>query len=593
MSKATWLLSALAIVLVAIALGTSPAAQSGTGTILGNIKGADGKPMEGVVVSARAADKSFATSVFTDRLGNYSFPGLDTGKYQLWAQAVGFDGARAGFQLAGGAKSEHNLTLTPIVDMTRQLTGTEFLMSLPENTPADVRMKHVFVSNCIGCHTASWVLQNRFDAAGWGAIVSLMTRFPSSGKPPGPEVKPDEIMNAYRAELAIWLGRVRGAQPLTTFKTLPRPTGEAAQIVVTEFDLPRPDMPLMTQNGSDWNEGTPSRYVGRAAHDVWVDSKGIVWFADDMVPQRTLGRLDPQTGKVTDLVMKDKDGKSISTHSLAVDAQDRVWATNGTDGTFIMYDQQAQKFTNFDRPDTEPRVGGTMVIDSKGNPWAPYGDGAMKLDAATGTYTHYAAPVTGKGTYGIAIDKSDNAWYSQPGGDRVVMVDAKTGESTAVLLEPQLIPGLTDKDRESAEKLKAGPNSGYPQQKAPRRMGGDRDGDYMWVAEFKSDALLRIDTRTREIKEYPLPHKYSQPYAAAVAKDHTVWLNCINLDRVVKFDPKTEKFTEYMLPTRGTEIRHIQFDNRTDPPTVWAPFDRVNKIARIQFRTAGAQTGTK
>ena len=52
----------------------------------------------------------------------------------------------------------------------------------------------------------------------------------------------------------------------------------------------------------------------------------------------------------------------------------------------------------------------------------------------------------------------------------------------------------------------------------------------------------------------------------------------------LKFNPDTEKFTQYQLPTRGSETRYIQVDNSTTPPTVWIPYDRVNKIARIQMR---------
>jgi streptogramin lyase len=66
-----------------------------------------------------------------------------------------------------------------------------------------------------------------------------------------------------------------------------------------------------------------------------------------------------------------------------------------------------------------------------------------------------------------------------------------------------------------------------------------------------------------------------------------VWTTSITSDRIVKFDPATERFTEYDLPTRGTESRHIYADNQTDPPTIWIPYDRTNKIARIQFRTGG------
>ena len=63
----------------------------------------------------------------------------------------------------------------------------------------------------------------------------------------------------------------------------------------------------------------------------------------------------------------------------------------------------------------------------------------------------------------------------------------------------------------------------------------------------------------------------------------------MNHDALTKFDPETEEFTEYRLPTLGTEIRHVQVDNRTDPPTIWAPYNRTNKVVRLQFRTAGAE----
>ena len=105
------------------------------------------------------------------------------------------------------------------------------------------------------------------------------------------------------------------------------------------------------------------------------------------------------------------------------------------------------------------------------------------------------------------------------------------------------------------------------------------------MCEFFADRLAKIDAKTRKVTEYPLPHRFSQPYSATVnKKDHTVWITMLNSDRIAKFDPATEKFTEYTLPTRGTEIRHIQVDSSTNPPTVWLPYDRTNKIARIQFR---------
>ena len=144
---------------------------------------------------------------------------------------------------------------------------------------------------------------------------------------------------------------------------------------------------------------------------------------------------------------------------------------------------------------------------------------------------------------------------------------------------------VTAKDRELSASLGLTPNTATPLEKGPRRSAADRGTDTIWVCEFFADRLAKIDAKTRKVTEYPLPHRFSQPYSATVnTKDHTVWITMLNSDRIAKFDPATEKFTEYTLPTRGTEIRHIQVDSSTNPPTVWLPYDRTNKIARIQFR---------
>src|SRR5262249_5826170 len=68
----------------------------------GMVRDSNGKPLEGVTVSARHADRTFTTSVFTDDHGNYIFPILEGGRYRLWVQAVGFGAARAELSLDPG-----------------------------------------------------------------------------------------------------------------------------------------------------------------------------------------------------------------------------------------------------------------------------------------------------------------------------------------------------------------------------------------------------------------------------------------------------------------------------------------------------------
>jgi len=584
------LISLVAILFVMQTTGAGQSANAGTGVISGSVKSADGTPMEGVGVSARHRDRTYTTTVYTDKAGNYAFPALDAGQYRLWAQTVGFEASWADQQLAAAKPLQQNFSLKTTTDIAPQLSGSEWMASLPENTPEDRRGKQIFSSQCTGCHTASWVLQSRFDEKGWGIIIEMMA---TPGLDFSPTANRNKLMLHYKKDLAAYLAKVRGPQELTTFKPHPRPSGEATQAVITEYDLTRPDKPggyLQVHNGSDWSEGTPSRFEGRGPHDVAVDNDGMVWIADDTIPERTLARLDPRTGKVSEYKLPDlKDGTAVTTHSVVVNQKNNtVWATNGNDDEFISLDPKTGNFKRYGRPTTMTLgVGGTLTLDLQGNPWAPSSpDGAVKLDAGTGKYSEYPAPTPGKGTYGIATDRNSNVWYSQPGGDRVVMVNNKTGDSTEVVVGPRDLPFITQFDRDAYKDFRANQNVGTPQMKAPRRGAGDVNGNYVWWSEFSANQLLRIDVRDNSIKEYPLPIPYSNSYAANVDKNHMVWLNMISTDRVARFDPVAEKFTEYFLPTRGTEIRHIGIDNRPNVPEIWICYDRPNKIARLQLRPA-------
>ena len=83
-----------------------------------------------------------------------------------------------------------------------------------------------------------------------------------------------------------------------------------------------------------------------------------------------------------------------------------------------------------------------------------------------------------------------------------------------------------------------------------------------------------------------MPYKYSRPYGMMVDRGHNVWINMLNTDMVAKFNPATQKFTQYQLPTRGTDVRQIALDYSTNPMSVFVEYSRENKVARLQFRKA-------
>src|SRR5437868_7468261 len=77
--------------------------------LTGYVRGMDGAGMAGVAVSAKAPGSTITTSVYTDKSGLYSFSPMPTGKYRMWAQAIGYQTARADFDLESG--KWHNFRL--------------------------------------------------------------------------------------------------------------------------------------------------------------------------------------------------------------------------------------------------------------------------------------------------------------------------------------------------------------------------------------------------------------------------------------------------------------------------------------------------
>ncbi|MGH9786266.1 MAG: hypothetical protein ACRD88_19025, partial [Terriglobia bacterium] len=323
---------------------------------------------------------------------------------------------------------------------------------------------------------------------------------------------------------------------------------------------------------------------GGVLHDAVAAQDGNVYFSDNTYPDRTIGRLDPKTGIVTNFVLPDKNGLASRTHGAIPDPKGGVWFNNGSDGTIIKFDTAAEKFVTFPKPAGGIRAGGHIEVDSKGLVFTSSPDaGIVRLDPATGKYTDYKALTPGGNPYGVAVDAEDNMWMAQLAGDRLMVVNSRNGEVGEVSIAPKMA-GVSAKDQEIGKQNGSSGNAAPLYFSGPRRLGGDPKSEYVWVAEYWQGRLARINIRTREIKEYQLPSKYSHPYDVQVDKNQMVWINQMNGDRLTKFDPRTEKFTEYPLPSVGSETRHISIDNSTGQPTVWLAYSGLAKLARVEFR---------
>jgi streptogramin lyase len=597
----------LTLVLAAMLPLASYAAPEGS-LLSGTVKSSAGAKMSGVTVSAKLDDTTITMSVFTDEDGSYYFPTLNSGHYKVWAQADGFEIARGDVDLT--ATKHRDFVLNAAKDFVHQLSGDQMLAALPDQTPDDRRLKRIFRNSCTSCHQPNYILQNKFDEQGWIAILEVMKRVNVAGGYLGPNSPIAQPIDFHEKELAAYLARARGPEPtnMNFSKLRPRPTGDAARMVFTEYDVPlfgANDAPKQyaTNNGSDWSLGTPSSMFGQhGVHDAQADLNGNIWFSVN-VPNKyaSLGRVDAKTGETKFFRVEGIHGTAANGHGAMRDAHGHIWfnISAGEEkgpGRMMEVDPAAQTLQVYTPPNTmegPTTVAGTVDVDGKGKIWASTFHGASRFDPVTKEFTEYKSPTfkneDGIGnTYGLTADGDGNGWWAEMNLDMVAKTDLETGKVTEIKIPP--VPGI--RTMFSPDELKmyqaAGStwNTALPWVEGPRRMGADKQGHVVWVCDWWGGSLARIDTQTLGVTVIPLPRPdVQEPYQAAVDKDHNVWINLMNSDEVIKYDPKTSKWTEYPFPTLGAEARYVSLLERDGKVEVILPYSRARRVARMTPRS--------
>ncbi len=567
----------------------------------GAIKSQSGQSLEGVTVSAKLEGSTITTSVYTDTSGNYYFPQLPAGKYRVWAQALGFETAM-GSVVDLAAASHQNFTLQEMTDAERrfrQLPGEMMVAALPEATPDDALMKKIFMNNCTACHSSSYALQFRFDEAGWSKVIDLMKVVPNNGVYPGPTAKPNQIIDRDQKKLAAYLARARGPGESSMKVTArARPTGEAARVVWTLYDLPlNPGAGIGTKynpnDGTDWSLGTTSK-LGQMPHDGGIGHDGTLYFTVNN-PNRlaTIGKVDRKTGEVKYLKADAANGQAATAHGLVRDPEGNFWFdVNPGRRALGKLDTTTEQITIYQTPQGMSPLGGavTMDVDGKGQIWASTPNGAVRFDPVAEKFTEFkSVAATAKGsiaTYGAAGDRDGNGWWAQMALDTIGKGDVATGKAIAIKLPAAKMDRMGAEDRAFYETVTdLSFNTPVPWAQGPRRMGTDKNADILWVGNSWGATFAKINTKTLETTIIPFPDPTMQPYHIAVDTKHNVWGNLWTSDRIVRLDPSNNKWTSFDLPVRGTEIRHIALLERGDNIQVVMPVYRSSQMGVMTLRS--------
>jgi virginiamycin B lyase len=272
---------------------------------------------------------------------------------------------------------------------------------------------------------------------------------------------------------------------------------------------------------SEWPVPTP-----RFARDPAIAPDGSIFIA--VMSGNKVARFDTKTQAFKEWDMP----SGHRPHGLLVDKNGMVWTTGNGNGTIGRLDPASGKIIEYKTPSGRGGPHTLVITDDQSTIWFTLqsGDKVASLDTQSGAIKEYSSS---GGPYGLSIDKAGNIWFCRMGDNKMGKLDPKTGRMSEV-----------DMGRGSR----------------PRRVATAPDG-MLWVANYGNGKLAKLDPAAMKVvKEYQLPGGDAGPYAVNTDGAGVVWVNEINTDTVVRFDPKTEQMRVVKLPSSSVGIRKMTVD---------------------------------
>ncbi|HEX2078140.1 MAG TPA: hypothetical protein VHG08_10540 [Longimicrobium sp.] len=109
----------------------------------------------------------------------------------------------------------------------------------------------------------------------------------------------------------------------------------------------------------------------------------------------------------------------------------------------------------------------------------------------------------------------------------------------------------------------------------------------VWGTELHGNRLIRFDPRAERFRTWDLPTPHSGPRRMDVAADGGVWIAQYAAGKVARFDPRAERFTEHALPDPNALPYIVRVDDARG--RVWVGTGAGDRIYRLDTRT-GAWT---
>ena len=240
---------------------------------------------------------------------------------------------------------------------------------------------------------------------------------------------------------------------------MPRVKGRSTNVIITEYDLPRPTI---------------------EPHDVIVVD-GNVWYTN--FGEQFLGKLDPKTGKHTEFAMKQfRPGFPDGNLDLSIDKDSNLWVGMMYQGAIAKFDPQDRELPVSGRSrrsgikDDSQLNMVTNRIEVDGKIWINDAgprpcSASISPPASSRSWirsTRCPAAAAGYSIYDVRADSQNNAFVTDFQKNHLVKIDAKTLKFTVYQTGTQV---------------------------SRNRRGRIDEQDRFWFAQYRGNKITMFDTK--------------------------------------------------------------------------------------------------
>jgi virginiamycin B lyase len=538
------MLKRFAIIVIAGTL-LSPAStysQNRDGSLQGVVKDSQGAPVTGAFVKIKNSERRLTIMVVSQPQGRFSIGALPSGQYV--AQAIGGE-----FQSELSSPVEISGDKPTVIDLAvTKARAPQLAGAWPGRLPGEQvgegggggapqaalpegEGKSIIGAKCISCHDAQRITRVQANRERWQTIVQNM-RVYAQGSTTAKPLTDDETKTVLDYVIANFSGAGGSGRPTPDPNSrLPRTliTGEAAKYIAVEYELPN-------------NKAEP--------HEIAVDLDGNAW-----VTQRVggkLGRLDGKKLSYSEIAPPAGPSPTNRLNAITRAPDGKLWFIDGgPNRRWLSLDPKNNDFTVYELPKLKSgsASGNTMRVHPNGTVWlnSIAANQVIRLDPATREFTVYDVPAGIKrgrtaSPYGMAISGDNKIWFIENAVSQMGRLDPATGKIDEFPI--------------------------FVKNPVARKGGMDSEGN-VWVGLHGAGKLMKIDYKTIKMTVYDPPTEDAGPYSVqGDIKSPLVWFSEQHVDKIARFDPKTERFVEFPLANAESDPRRIEIDP-TNPNRIW------------------------